>query len=336
MKLTTLCYVEKYGKYLLLLRNSPKKRDDPSYGKWIGVGGKLEKDETPDECARREVLEETGLTAVTLKPRGIVTFISDKWETEYMFLYTVTEFEGGMGSCDEGELYWVQKDQIFSLNLWDGDRIFLHLMRENAPYFDMKLIYHGDRLNQCFINGRQAELFDVMKPDGTPANYVAERSYVHAAGLWHSTVHIWVIRTNAEGKTELLLQKRSADKDSNPGCYDVSAAGHIATGESVTEAALRELSEELGIQAEAADLESVGTRKVEFDGVFHDKLFCDKEIGHIFIYRKPVDVQSLKLQQSEVEAVRWMEFDACRDAIVEDTVKHCIYTEELDMIAKKF
>lgn len=336
MKLTTLCYMEKYGKYLLMLRNSKKKRDDPSYGKWIGVGGKLEKDETPDECARREILEETGLTAIKLIPRGIVTFISDKWETEYMFLYTVNEFEGELTACDEGELYWVQKDQIFGLNLWDGDRIFLHLLRENSPYFDMKLIYRGDCLNQCFINSRQAELFDVMKPDGTPANYVAERSYVHSAGLWHSTVHIWIIRTNLRGKTELLLQKRSAEKDSNPGCYDVSAAGHITTGEDITEAALRELNEELGIQAEASDLESVGTRKVEFDGVFHEKSFYDKEIGHIFIYRKPVDEKKLKLQKSEVELVRWVEFDTCRDAIVEDTVKHCIYTEELDMIAAKF
>ncbi len=335
MKLTTLCYVEKYGKYLLLLRNG-KKKNDANKGKWIGVGGKLEKDETPDECARREILEETGLTAISLNPRGLVTFISDKLETEYMFLYTVTEFEGELASCDEGELYWVEKSQIFGLNLWDGDRIFLHMMMENSPYFDMKLIYHGDRLNKCIINSQPAELFDVLNPDGTPANYIAERSYVHSAGLWHNTVHIWIIRTNARGKTELLLQKRAACKDSHPGCYDASAAGHIDAGEDILDAAVRELSEELGIQAEAGDLESVGTRKVESDGIFHNKFFYDKEISHIYIYRKPVNEKELTLQETEVESVRWVSFDSCRKAIVEDSVKHCIYLEELDMLKSLF
>ncbi len=333
MRLTTLCYVEKDGKYLMLLRNV--KKNDGSLNKWIGVGGKLERDEAPDECARREIYEETGLTALNLIPRGVVTFISDVWESEYMFLYSVTQFEGEICACDEGELHWIEQDKIFDLNLWDGDRIFLRMMMEDSPYFEMKLIYRGDRLNKCFINGRQAELFDVVNPDGTPANYVAERNYAHSVGLWHSTVHIWIVRTDTNGKTELLLQKRAANKDSNPGMYDISSAGHISAGDSILESAVREIHEELGIVAEPSDFEPVGVRRVEFDGNFYGKPFHDREFSNIFIYRQPVDMDSLKLQKSEVESVKWVEFNTCREWVAENKIPHCIYLEELDMLANR-
>lgn len=333
MRLTTLCYIEKDEKYLMLLRNV--KKNDGSLGKWIGVGGKLEKDEAPDECARREIFEETGLTALNLIPRGVVTFISDVWESEYMFLYSVTEFTGDLCTCDEGELHWIEKSEIFGLNLWDGDRIFLRMMMENSPYFEMKLVYHGDSLNKCIINGRQAELFDVMNEDGTPADYVAERTYAHLAGLWHNTVHIWIIRKNAEGKTELLLQKRAVHKDSHPGCYDISSAGHISAGDGILESAVREIGEELGIQASEEDFEPAGIRPVKFDGNFYGQPFRDREISHLFIYRKSVDENALNLQQSEVESVKWMEFNELYKAVTDGTIPHCIYTEELDMIAEK-
>jgi 8-oxo-dGTP diphosphatase len=297
------------------------------------VGGKLEINESPDECARREILEETGLTALNLIPRGMVTFISDVWESEYMFLYSVTEFCGTLTDCNEGDLHWIDKREIFGLNLWDGDRIFLRMMMKNAPYFEMKLVYRGDRLHQCVIDGNEAELFDIMNEDGSSANYVAERNYAHLAGLWHNTVHIWLVRKNAEGKTEIMLQKRAACKDSHPGCYDISSAGHISAGDGVLESAVREIGEELGIRAQESDFEYVGLRRAALDSEFHGKPFHDREFAHVFLYRKTVEDSTLKLQKSEVESVMWVELEECLKAVTENTIKNCVHKEELEMIA---
>ncbi|MBQ2116810.1 MAG: 8-oxo-dGTP diphosphatase [Lachnospiraceae bacterium] len=144
MKNTTLCYIEKDNKYLMLLRN--KKKIDINKDKWIGVGGKFEADESPEECLLREVKEETGLTLTEYKMRGIITFISDEWETEYMYLYTAGKFEGNIMECDEGELKWIPKDELFDLNLWEGDKVFLKMLIENSPFFSMKLVYTGNTL----------------------------------------------------------------------------------------------------------------------------------------------------------------------------------------------
>ncbi|MBQ1194141.1 MAG: 8-oxo-dGTP diphosphatase [Lachnospiraceae bacterium] len=144
MKNTTLCYIEKDNKYLMLLRN--KKKIDINKNKWIGVGGKFEADESPEECLLREVKEETGLTLTEYKMRGIITFISDEWETEYMYLYTAGKFEGNIMECDEGELKWIPKDELFDLNLWEGDKVFLKMLIENSPFFSMKLVYTGNTL----------------------------------------------------------------------------------------------------------------------------------------------------------------------------------------------
>lgn len=128
----------------MLLRN--KKKVDLNKGKWIGVGGKFEDGESPEECLIREVKEETGLTLTSYKFRGIITFVSDEWETEYMFLYTADKYEGELKECDEGELRFIPKSEIMSLRLWEGDRIFMKLLIEEAPPFDMKLVYKGDDL----------------------------------------------------------------------------------------------------------------------------------------------------------------------------------------------
>lgn len=144
MKNTTLCYVEQDGKYLMLLRN--KKKQDENAGKWIGVGGKFEEGESPQDCLLREVQEETGLRLTQYRFRGIVTFVSDQYETEYMHLFTAYGFEGEIIPCDEGELRWVEKDEVLSLPLWEGDREFLRLLREDAPFFSLKLVYQGDKL----------------------------------------------------------------------------------------------------------------------------------------------------------------------------------------------
>ena len=141
---TSLCYIEKDNKYLMLHRT--KKQNDANQDKWIGVGGKFEADETPQECLLREVYEETSLILTSYSLRGVVTFISDEWETEYMFLFTSSEFEGQVSDCDEGELVWIDKNELMNLNLWEGDKIFLKLLTEDVGFFSLKLKYRGDEL----------------------------------------------------------------------------------------------------------------------------------------------------------------------------------------------
>lgn len=145
MKLTTLCYIENdHGEYLMLHRT--KKQNDLNAGKWIGVGGKFEADETPEECLLREVYEETGLTLTRYRFRGIVTFLSNEWEGEYMHLFTADKYEGTLCDCNEGELAWVPKNNVLKLNLWEGDHIFLRELLKNDRFFSLKLSYTGDVL----------------------------------------------------------------------------------------------------------------------------------------------------------------------------------------------
>lgn len=146
MKLTTLCYIEKDGCYLMLHRT--KKSLDVNKGKWIGVGGKFKENETPEECLLREVKEETGLALLSYRYRGILTFFAEGWEPEYIFLYTATEFEGTLLECAEGDLKWVAKDALFDLSLWEGDRIFLRLLLEDKGVFSLKLSYSQDVLTE--------------------------------------------------------------------------------------------------------------------------------------------------------------------------------------------
>lgn len=149
--LTTLCYIEKDDQYLMLHRVS--KENDINKDKWIGVGGHFEPDESPEECLLREVREETGFTLTSYRFRGIVTFISDKWQTEYMCLYTADGFEGEMTECEEGVLTWVPKSEIDNLTIWEGDKIFLKLLAQEAPFFSLKLCYEGDTLVEAVLNG---------------------------------------------------------------------------------------------------------------------------------------------------------------------------------------
>ena len=153
MKNTTLCYIERGGQYLMLHR--VKKENDLNHDKWVGVGGKFEANESPDECLRREVLEETGLTLTDYRCRGVVTFVSDEWEGEYMYLYTATGFEGKLRECDEGTLEWVPIDKVPTLPLWVGDKIFFRLLKEDRPWFSLKLCYEGDRLVHAALDGEE-------------------------------------------------------------------------------------------------------------------------------------------------------------------------------------
>ena len=163
MKNTTLCYIEQGSRCLMLHRT--KKANDENEGKWIGVGGKCEEGESPEDCLLREVREETGLMLTDWRYRGLVTFVSDVWPTEYMHLFTSDAFEGTLaGPCVEGELAWVEKSAVPGLPLWEGDRIFLRLLAQEAPFFSLKLVYRASTLVSASLNGRPCP----PEPAGTP------------------------------------------------------------------------------------------------------------------------------------------------------------------------
>ena len=156
MKNTSLCYIERDGKYLMLHRT--KKVNDENHDKWIGVGGKFEEGESPEECMLREVQEETGLTLTQWRYRGIVTFVSNTWGGEYMHLFTADGYSGELKSCEEGELEWVEKERLYSLPIWEGDKIFLRLLDSGRPFFSLKLCYEGERLVSAALDGKAMTL----------------------------------------------------------------------------------------------------------------------------------------------------------------------------------
>lgn len=151
--LTTLCYIERDDSYLMLHR--VKKERDINRDKWVGVGGHFEKDESPEECLLREVREETGLTLTDWRLRGVITFMTDVWQTEYMFLYTAGGFEGALTDCNEGILEWVPKNRVYDLPIWEGDKIFFRLLEENRGFFSLKLRYEGDSLAEAVLDGER-------------------------------------------------------------------------------------------------------------------------------------------------------------------------------------
>ena len=156
MRNTTLCYIRRGGDTLLLHR--VKKENDENRDKWVGIGGKFEEGESPEDCLLREVREETGLTLEAWRYRGIVTFVSDEWGTEYMHLFTSDAFHGEVKDCDEGVLEWMPWERLPQLPIWEGDKIFLRLIDEDAPFFSLKLRYVGDRLVEAVLNGKQMEV----------------------------------------------------------------------------------------------------------------------------------------------------------------------------------
>ena len=156
MKNTTLCYLYRDNEVLLLHRT--KKENDLNEGLWIGIGGHFEENESPEECALREVKEETGLTMTDYRYRGVVTFVSDRYEGEYMHLFTATKTEGTLiENCTEGDLQWVKNEVFDTLPQWEGDKIFLRLLKEDAPFFSLKLEYTGDRLTRAVLNGKELD-----------------------------------------------------------------------------------------------------------------------------------------------------------------------------------
>ena len=156
MRNTTLVHLERDGKYLMLHR--VKKERDENRDKWVGIGGKFEPGESPEDCAVREVFEETGLTMHSWAYRGIVTFVSDEWGTEYMHLFHSVDFSGTLKDCDEGVLEWVDKKALLHLPIWEGDKIFLRLLDTPRPFFSLKLRYQGEKLKEAVLDGRRLAL----------------------------------------------------------------------------------------------------------------------------------------------------------------------------------
>ncbi len=331
--LSTLCYIEKDGKYLMLHRTV--KKNDVNKDKWIGVGGHFEADESPEECVLREVKEETGYTLTSYRYRGIVTFVSGNGVTEYMSLFTADGFEGEPVLCDEGELEWVDIEKVWKLNIWEGDKIFFRLLDENQDFFSLKLVYDGhDKLVDAVLNGKPMELFDILKPDGSKSGIVRERGVAHREGSLHGTVHMWIVRENEESGYDVLLQKRSACKDSNPGCYDISSAGHIMAGDEPLPAAVREMKEELGLTVKAEDLTFIGVHHGAFEAEFYGKMFRDNELSSVYLYTEPVEIKDLTLQESEVEEVIWMDYEECRKQVESGELANCIYLDEFRMVGE--
>ena len=150
---STLCYIVKDGKVLMLHR--VKKKNDINHDKWIGIGGKFEPEEAPEECILRETKEETGLTLTSWRCRGVVTFLQEGGEGEYMYLFTADDFTGELTECDEGDLQWVSREFLDALPTWEGDRIFLNLLWQDAPFFLLTLRYQGDRLVEAVLDGKK-------------------------------------------------------------------------------------------------------------------------------------------------------------------------------------
>lgn len=332
-RLSTLCYIEQDGKYLMLHRTV--KKNDVNKDKWIGVGGHFEHGESPEECLLREVKEETGYTLTSWRYRGIVTFVYGEDTLEYMSLYTADGFTGNPIECDEGELEWVDKKDIPALELWEGDKIFFRLLDMGREFFSLKLVYdRQDVLRYAALDGAPMELFDEIREDGSRTGVVKERGVVHEDGSLHPTVHTWIVRSNDKSGYDLLLQKRSECKDSNPGCWDISSAGHVEAGHGYLESAIRELKEELGIDALPEQLREVGTRRCGFESEFYGRPFRDNELSMIYIYEEPVNTAELTLQESEVSETAWMDYKECRRKVAGHLFQNCIYEDELDMVGR--
>lgn len=175
------------------------------------------------------------------------------------------------------------------------------------------------------------ELLDIVDEYGNPTGQTVDREKAHAEGIMHRTSHVWILRKKA-GKVEILLQMRSKIKDSFPGCYDISSAGHIPAGDGYKESAIRELQEELSVDASEDDLIFCGDRMVIWNDVFAGKPFHDRQYSRIFALWTDREETGFVLQKEEVDGVKWMEFEACREAVRKNTIPHCIVLEELNMV----
>lgn len=177
------------------------------------------------------------------------------------------------------------------------------------------------------------EFLDVVDENGEPTGKRVERKKAHAEGIRHRTSHVWLARKR-NGRVEILMQKRAENKDSYPGCYDISSAGHVPAGDGFEKSAVRELREELGVKADESELIYCGDRKVQCDDVFSGKPFRDNQFSRVFLLWRDTEEDQFTLQKEELESVKWIPFDECVDGVLNNRFKNCIASDEL-MILKK-
>ena len=178
------------------------------------------------------------------------------------------------------------------------------------------------------------ELLDIVDEKGNPTGETVEREYAHQNGIRHRTAHVWLVREH-NNKLEILLQKRSHNKDSHPDCFDISSAGHIPAGIDFIPSAIRELKEELGIDVEPEELIYLGLKSFYHEGNYHNKIFKDNQVTRVYMIWKDLDVSEFTLQEEEVSEVRWYDFDECYKCVENNLFKHCIYLSELDLIREQ-
>ncbi|MCD7818084.1 MAG: NUDIX domain-containing protein [Lachnospiraceae bacterium] len=175
------------------------------------------------------------------------------------------------------------------------------------------------------------EYFDICDEKGMPTGKIIERKKAHEEGILHRTAHIWVVRKTETGY-DVLLQKRALNKDSFPGQYDTSSAGHIQAGDEPKESAIRELGEELGIHASADQLTLAGTFRIQYTEVFYGEPFRDNEVAFVFVYKDSVDIDSLVLQEEEIDSVAWFDLDEVWDKCVNRDPAFCVPTDGLEVL----
>ncbi len=178
------------------------------------------------------------------------------------------------------------------------------------------------------------EYLDIVSETGEPTGEQIERTIAHEKGLLHRTSHVWLFRKKND-EIQVLLQKRCKDKDSYPGCYDISSAGHIPAGIDFVPSAIRELKEELGIDVLPEELIFCGQRRFQFKEQFYGKLFFDNQVSNVYLLWKDMEAEDFQLQESEVEEVQWMNFEECMDKVEKNLIPHCIYLEELQLLKTK-
>ena len=224
----------------------------------------------------------------------------------------------------------VPKDEVLNLNIWEGDKIFFRLLNEDATFFSMKLSYEGDRLVFASLDGKELELLDVVDEAGNPTGVARERALVHQNGDWHRTCHIWAARKDEEGEWEVMLQKRSPAKETYPGCYDCSAAGHVKAGGTCLDGAVRELKEELGITRYLRV--PFGEIREDSQHEFHGSRLLERELITVYLYRVYGPAPEITLQEEEVESVCWMKLDQCFSLVRSGELPNCLDLRELEAL----
>lgn len=178
------------------------------------------------------------------------------------------------------------------------------------------------------------EILDIVDDNGQPTGEIIDRVTAHREGIPHRTSHVWLVQIK-DGRLKVLLQKRSEGKDSYPGCYDISSAGHIPAGVDFVPSALRELKEELGVEVQAEDLVYCGQRKFHFEEIFHGERFKDNQISNVYLLWMDREAEEFRIQKEELSEVSWFDFEECIEDVKNGTIPNCIYTEELEMVRNK-